>query len=159
MRPIATNDPVVRGVSVCPSCGYAVQKRLNGSRSCVGWRLLGTQGTLCKIRVPTASGEESGEKCFSPSMRPSPNYLGLSFTGARLEKQCHVAWQFTSLVNRHNNDSETDNITDRSIMTSRCFAVASRDKITSTHIYSTYSHCTLYIATCKWPMALCCLIN
>jgi len=28
------------------SCGFAVQTQLNGSRSCLEWRLLGMQGTL-----------------------------------------------------------------------------------------------------------------
>jgi len=27
------------------------------------------------------------------------------------------------------------------------------------YIVLDYNHCILYIATCKWPLALCCLIN
>jgi len=32
-------------LSVCLSCGCTVQTRLDGSRSLVGWRLFGSQGT------------------------------------------------------------------------------------------------------------------
>jgi len=45
--PIATDDPAEWCVnrSVC-HVAVLYKKRLNGSRSCLGWRFLGTQGTL-----------------------------------------------------------------------------------------------------------------
>jgi len=50
-------DPVVCCVSL--SCGQAVQKWLNASRSRFGWKLLGTQGTLYQMgwgpSIPTMS--------------------------------------------------------------------------------------------------------
>jgi len=39
---IAMGDPVAWASA---SHGFAVQTRLNGSSCCLGWRLLGTQGT------------------------------------------------------------------------------------------------------------------
>lgn len=39
-------------IPVCLSSGCAVQKWLNGSRLCSGWRLLGTKGTLYWMAIP-----------------------------------------------------------------------------------------------------------
>jgi len=46
MRTIASDDPGVCRLSVCLSHGFAVQKRLYGSRPCSGWKLLKTQETF-----------------------------------------------------------------------------------------------------------------
>jgi len=63
MRTIAIDDP--ESLSVCPSHDFAAQKRLNGSRSYLGWKLSGPK----KIEL---------DGSLSPvnSMRPSPNYFG-----------------------------------------------------------------------------------
>jgi len=37
---------------VCLSRGFAVQTLLNGSTSCLGWRLLGARETMCQTAVP-----------------------------------------------------------------------------------------------------------
>jgi len=42
-----------------------MQRRLNGSRSCLVWKLLGTQETL-----------DEGPDILTDLMRPSPNYFG-----------------------------------------------------------------------------------
>jgi len=65
MQTIATVDPgICQSFCHAASRGLTVQIPLNGSRSCVGWRLLGTHGT-------------SG--FHADSMRPLPNYFGYCF--------------------------------------------------------------------------------
>jgi len=74
MRTIATDDPVAWCESVCPHCACALQKRLNGSTSCMGWRLLGTVGTLyiaLHEAAPSHPQRRQGD-----SKWPLPNYFG-----------------------------------------------------------------------------------
>jgi len=56
---IAIDDPM----SVCLSCGFAAKTWLNGSRSCLDWRLLRPCG-------------DSGTVFHTDLMRPLPNYFG-----------------------------------------------------------------------------------
>jgi len=65
VQTVAIIDPVVCH-SLC-RVGFAVQKRLNGSRSCLGWRLLETQDRTSNF--PT------------DSMQPSLNYFGHLLNG------------------------------------------------------------------------------
>jgi len=63
-----TDVPLCQSQSVCHAASlvFRVQKRLNGLRSCLGWRLLGAQGTLCYMRrpdPPTARGRRKGIRC------------------------------------------------------------------------------------------------
>jgi len=69
MRPIATGDPVAWCVSLSVTRLRCV-KRLNGSKSCSGWRLVGMQGIL---EGPDPPYGEVG------SMRSLPDYFGLLF--------------------------------------------------------------------------------
>jgi len=71
-------------VSVSHSRGWAVQKRLDVSRSCLGWKHLGTQSTLYSMGSGSsyADGQNRGilptvkyksVPCITRSMRPSTN--------------------------------------------------------------------------------------
>jgi len=58
--------------SVCRSRGQAVLKQLNGSTSCLGWRLLETQESFLYYMSPL-SPSPLDEGC---SRQPLPNYFG-----------------------------------------------------------------------------------
>jgi len=62
-------------MSICHDA-CAVQKRLNGSRSYLGWRLSAAQGTMYLLGGP----DPSTATVKKNSMRPSLNYFGRLFT-------------------------------------------------------------------------------
>jgi len=109
--------------SVCLSRASAMQKRLNGSGSCLEWRLLVPKEQCRPIgRASRSTQGKEGVKTMLPivpcirkgerdSMRPSPNYFGhlLSLWHAqytfRLVSQLsvfadvyQVAWSFTEII-------------------------------------------------------------
>jgi len=55
--------PTALPVCRAASHDFAVQKRLNRLRPCLGWRLLGVQGTLYQTDVPIPQGEGEGVRC------------------------------------------------------------------------------------------------
>jgi len=58
MRTIATDVPVA-WCAILSVTQLSCAKRLNGSRSCLGWRHLGPRNTVLS-GVPTPYGEEEG---------------------------------------------------------------------------------------------------
>jgi len=67
MQPHATNDPVA--LCVCLSRDCAIQKRLQGSRSCSAWRLLWTQATLFQMEVPIPLRRGEGGEKIAPIVK------------------------------------------------------------------------------------------
>lgn len=65
-----------RGVSMCLSRVCAVQKRLNGSRFCSGWKVLGTQATLYQMESdpPTVRRRGNKKKCGYCEVYDFPAY-------------------------------------------------------------------------------------
>jgi len=89
-------------VSVCQSVchaaqlGFTVQKRLNRSRSCLGWTLLGAK-EHCVRRGSWSPTAREGD-----SMQPSPNYSGLLFQHLNKHSQnCTVSYTLLILATWH----------------------------------------------------------